>query len=105
MPWLLRRLAVGVEASHGAAKGCVTLQSAFPYSHVACEWVCWYLVVRGVRLLGCPMVASLISEGIAWTDASVALPGFGGGIGNPSRDKKRRDFPALWEMSGGTSGN
>lgn len=50
--------------------------------------VCWYLVVRGVWLLGCPMVTSLISEGIAWPDTSDALCGFGAGTGNPSRDKK-----------------
>jgi len=63
--------------------------------------VCWYLVVREAGLLGCPMVTSLISENIAWTDTSVALPGFGGGTGNPSRDKKRHNFPVVGEMSGG----
>lgn len=28
---------MGLEASRGAAKGCVTLQGAFPCSHVACK--------------------------------------------------------------------
>lgn len=74
----------------------------FPVLMLLAKRVCWYLIVRGVWLLGCLMVTSLISEGIAWTNTSVALPGFGGVIGNPSRDKKRRDFPVVWEMSGGT---
>lgn len=61
----------------------------FPVLMLLAKRASWYLVVRGVWLLVCPMVTYLMSEEIVWSDTSIDLPGFAGGFGSPSRNTKR----------------